>query len=249
MPRREDLSILDGALGEPADRRTLAGSVTERLRELILDGVLPPGQPLRPAHLAPRLGVSAMPVREALRMLEAEGLVAFTPRMGAKVAEISAEDVEELYLVRGALEGLAARLAVERSTPENKQLLREALAEMESALAGGDTAAFNRWDREFHRRHYDASGRPGLVAKILDYWDSARRIYALTPRSPSSLGQVYESHRLIVAAVENNDSREAERLTRLHTEQAAERILTSLAVLAHQDRSRRKARARAGSGR
>lgn len=88
MARREDMSILDAALSQPADRQTLAETVTGRLRELILDGQLPPGQPLRPNHLAPRLSVSVMPVREALRILEAEGLVSFTPRIGARVAEI-----------------------------------------------------------------------------------------------------------------------------------------------------------------
>ena len=88
MARREDTAHLDALLTEPEDRHTLAESITGRLRKLILDGQLRPGQALRPADLAPRLGVSAMPVREALRILEAEGLVTFKPRIGARVAEI-----------------------------------------------------------------------------------------------------------------------------------------------------------------
>ena len=115
MARREDTTDLDAVLSEPEDRHTLAESITGRLRQLILDGQLRPGQALRPADLAPRLGVSAMPVREALRILDAEGLVTFKPRIGARVAEIREEDVEELYLIRGALEGLAARLAADES--------------------------------------------------------------------------------------------------------------------------------------
>ena len=138
MARREDTSHLDAALNEPEDRQTLAESITGRLRQLILDGQLPPGQSLRPADLAPRLGVSVMPVREALRILEAEGLVTFKPRIGARVAEIDAEDVEELYLVRGALEGLAARLAVKNLTDEDLLDLHEAFDEMTAARASDD---------------------------------------------------------------------------------------------------------------
>lgn len=235
MPRQEEARILDAVLGEPADRQTMAEVVTSRLRELILDGTLPPGQPLRPAHLAPRLGVSSMPIREALGVLKAEGLVDFPPRLGARVAAINAEDIEELYLVRGALEGLAARLAAEDMSDESLASLREAFVEMGAARDRGDSTAFNQWDREFHQRQYANSGRPGLVTKILDSWDASRRIYALTPRSPTTMGPAYESHRLILYAVERHDAREAEHVTRLHTEQAADRILA--VVREHQRRA------------
>jgi DNA-binding GntR family transcriptional regulator len=228
MPRRADTSILDAALGEPTDRRTLAERVTGRLRELILDGQLPPGQPLRLTHLAHRLGVSVMPVREALRILEAEGLVSFTPRIGARVAEVDEEDVEELYLVRAALEGLAARLAVRNMTETDLQALHEAFDEMAAALARADFAAFSQWDREFHRRQFAASGRPGLVKKILEHWDAGRRIFAITPRTQHSMRAAFEAHRAILEAVDARDPRAAERLTRIHTEQAAERILAAL---------------------
>lgn len=228
MARREDTSILDAALSEPTDRQTLAETVTGRLRELILDGQLPPGQPLRPAHLAPRLSVSVMPIREALRILEAEGLVTFTARIGARVAEIDEEDVEELYLVRGALEGLAARLAVKNLTETDLLAVHEAFEEMGAARARDDYAAFSRWDREFHRRQFAASGRPGLVKKILEHWDAGRRIFAVTPHTQNPMEAAFEAHRAILEAVDSRDARAAQRLTRIHTEQAAERILSAL---------------------
>lgn len=228
MARHEDTRIFDAVLSVPADRQTLAESVTDRLRELILDGQLPPGQTLRPAHLAPRLGVSAMPVREALRILEAEGLVSFTPRIGSRVAEISEEDVEELYLVRGALEGLAARLAVKNLTEAGLRELHEAFDEMTDARANDDFAGFSQWDREFHRLHFAASGRPGLVKKILEHWDVGRRIYAISPHTRESMEPAYEAHRAILEALDRRDARAAERHTRIHTEQAAERILAVL---------------------
>ncbi len=228
MPRREDTSILDAALTEPTDRLTLAGTVTNRLRELILDGQLPPGTPLRPAHLAPRIGVSVMPVREALRVLAAEGLVSLTPRIGARVADISEEDVEEIYLVRAALEGLAARLAVESLTDADLRRVHDAFDQMIAARDRRDLQAFMRWDREFHRRQYHASGRPGLVKKILDLWDAGRRIYAMTTRTHHPMEAAIASHRTILEACDKRDPKAAERLTRLHTEQAAERILSAL---------------------
>src|SRR6478735_9505873 len=152
MARREDTAHLDEILSAPEDRHTLAESITGRLRQLILDGRLRPGQALRPADLAPRLGVSAMPIREALRILEAEGLVTFKPRIGARVAEIREEDVEELYLVRGALEGLAARLAATNVTDADLAGLHEAFDEMTAARARNDFDTFSQYDKEFHRR-------------------------------------------------------------------------------------------------
>lgn len=231
MARREDTRLLDAALSEPADRQTLAESITGRLRQLILDGQLPPGQSLRPADLAPRLGVSVMPIREALRILEAEGLVTFKPRIGARVAEISEEDVEELYLVRGALEGLAARLAVRNLTDAGLAELHEAFDEMTAALIRDDFVTFSQWDREFHRRHFSASGRPSLVKKILDLWDYGRRIYAIAPHTRESMEPAYAAHRAILEALDSRNARAAERHTRTHTEEAAERILAALRVL------------------
>lgn len=228
MARREDTTRLDAVLNEPEDRQTLAESITGRLRQLILDGQLPPGQALRPADLAPRLGVSVMPIREALRILEAEGLVTFKPRIGARVAEIREEDVEELYLVRGALEGLAARLAATNLTDAGLAELHEAFDEMTAARAGDDFDAFSQYDREFHRRQYAAAGRPGLVKRILDLWDVGRRIYAIAPRTRESMEPAYEAHRAILEALDCHDADAAERRTRIHTEEAAERILTAL---------------------
>ena len=228
MARREDTTQLDAVLSEPEDRQTLAASITGRLRQLILDGQLPPGQALRPADLAPRLGVSVMPIREALRILEAEGLVTFKPRIGARVAEIKAEDVEELYLVRGALEGLAARLAATNLKDEDLADLHDAFDEMTAARAADDFDAFSQYDREFHRRQYAASGRPGLVKRILDLWDVGRRIYAIAPRTRESMEPAYEAHRAILEALDRRDADDAERRTRIHTEEAAERILQAL---------------------
>lgn len=244
MPRREDTAVLDAAFSEQTERQTLAETVTARIRELILDGALPAGLPLRPSQLAPRLGVSVMPIREALRILEAEGLVTFEPRIGARVSRLSEEDVEEIYLVRGALEGLAARLAAERMSAVDLRRLHEAFDEMTAAYRDRDLPRFMQWDREFHVRQLEACGRPQLVKKILDLWDSARRIYAMTPKTSSPMENALRNHEDILGACDDRDAGAAERLTRVHTEAAAARILAVLRTTdpARSSSSRRRPR-------
>jgi DNA-binding GntR family transcriptional regulator len=226
--RWQTTHVLDHALRTRQDRRTLAASVTEQLRQLILDGQLPAGIPLRPNQLAARLGVSVMPVREALRLLEAEGLVNFTPRRGARVAELDEEDIEELYLVRGALEGLAARLAVHNMRAEDLRKLRASYERMRRHYDAGQLDRFIREDRQFHELMYRQSCRDQLVKKILDLWDSGRRILALTYKTRAPMEAALASHAAILAACEARDAVSAERVTREHTEQAAARILAAL---------------------
>jgi DNA-binding GntR family transcriptional regulator len=217
---------------EPTDRSTLAESVASKLRDRILQGRLVPGSRLRPNHLAPGLGVSVMPVREALRILGAEGLVSFTPRSGARVIEFSEEDIEELYLVRGALEGLAARLAAANMSEEDLHSLREAFDEMLQAQARGDLRSFMDWDHEFHRRQFQPSGRPRLVEHVLDLWSAGRLILPMTARTDHPMSAAILSHQALLDACEQRDPVAAEQITRTHTEQAAERILASRRKLA-----------------
>jgi DNA-binding GntR family transcriptional regulator len=230
VSRQERASILDQAIAEPTDRQTLGEAITDRLRELILDANLPPGMPLRPAQLAPRMGVSVMPVREALRILEAEGLVTFTARIGARVADLTETDVEEMYRVRAALEGLAARDAVEHVTPSMLVALGKAVGGMQRASETGDWKAFNEWDLEFHRRQFRAAGRPSLERKIADLAQGARRIRAVGPHAIEDMTLALEAHRMILEACTRKDAAVAEALTRGHTEDAGDRIQAALRV-------------------
>ena len=127
-------------------------AATGILRGLILTGKLPPGTPLRLNQLATRSGMSVMPVREALRALEAERLVTFRAHHGATVTELSAEDVEEAYALREALEGLAARDGVLRTWARTDlATIRGWFARMEEAAGTGDRDELVAYDQEFHR--------------------------------------------------------------------------------------------------
>ena len=102
---------------------------------------------------------------------------------------------------------------------------------MTAARARHDFDTFSQYDKEFHRRQYAASGRPGLVKKILDLRDVGRRIYAITPRTAELMEPAYEAHRAILEALDRRDAEAAEQRTRIHTEEAAGRILAALREL------------------
>ncbi|MDX6571986.1 MAG: hypothetical protein QOC86_1142, partial [Gaiellales bacterium] len=122
-------------------RPSLYVHVADALREEIERGVAAPGDRLVEMQVARRFGVSQAPVREALRMLEREGLVDHRPRRGVYVRLISAVDIEEIYSLRVAIEGLSARRAVQHMTSDDRALMWAALDSMESA-AGLEPSGF-----------------------------------------------------------------------------------------------------------
>jgi len=219
-------AVFDEAFGEPEDRPTIAESVAARLRELILTGKLPPGTPLRLSQVAARMGVSVMPIREAIRMLEAERLVTIEPRRGAAVARLSIDDIEELYAVRSALEALAAKHGSRNIGPKDIRSMRTEFDAMSRAAGSGDTGDFLRHDRRFHQLLYAASGRPQLVARIDELLESGRRIvdpYVYRPWYPLKVAS--EAHRPILEAVERRDPPLVEQLIRDNIVRAGERAL------------------------
>jgi DNA-binding GntR family transcriptional regulator len=189
-----------------ARRPTSRDYVAAELRQAIVRGELDGGERLSPGDIAERYGVSPTPAREALQLLASEGLVRNDAFRGARVAELSAEEYEELYLMRIGLEDLAARLGAERITPEGIAEMAELLSQMTSAAQEGDVDRFYTVDRRFHLVHYSASGRRSLVNRIMHLRLSseryARAAYAL-PRV--SMKDTLRTHRALLAAVRARD--------------------------------------------
>src|SRR5229473_3541289 len=129
---------------------TKQGLVVERLRTAIFDEELQPGARLRLRDLAVLLETSTMPVREALQVLAAEGLVTLYPHRGAQVAPLSVDELEELYMARLGLEGLAARLGAEQVQSAELERLRELVPALEQAVVDADIDRFLALDTEFH---------------------------------------------------------------------------------------------------
>jgi DNA-binding GntR family transcriptional regulator len=225
---------------------TLAQTVAQRLRELILDGTLPSGSPLRLQPLAEQLGISPMPVRDALRLLEAERLVVVRPRRGAVVAEMSLEDAEEIYTVRVALESLCARYAAERLTPSDVAQLEGLFGVMEDAQRSGSLSAFIEADNGFHRALYKRSNRPRLVEMIVDLTNRSRRYgYYLVRSWRVAGGDPLEAHRALLKAVRARDPDRIEEETRVHMQEAMGRLLHAI----QQDVTSMRERAEPGDSR
>lgn len=161
-------------LMNPDDFLPLRDVVFNTLRQGILTGELKPGERLMEIHLAKRLGVSRTPIREAIRMLELEGLVKMVPRKGAEVARISKQDIQDVLEVRLALDSLATRLACERISEEQKEELKAAARNFIDATETKDATKIALADVQFHDVILAASHNKRLVQMVNNL---AERIY------------------------------------------------------------------------
>lgn len=137
--------------------------VFNTLREAILKGELKPGERLMEIQLASKLGVSRTPIREAIRMLEQEGLAVTMPRKGAEVAKMTLKDMEDVLEIREALDELASQVACQRITEEQLMRLKERKRDFEHSLKSGDVKQIAEADVRFHDVIYEATGNPKLV--------------------------------------------------------------------------------------
>jgi DNA-binding GntR family transcriptional regulator len=227
VARGQQDSVLADVLGGPHDTRTMAETVAQRLRGLIIEGQLPPGTALRLAPLADQLAVSIMPIREAFRLLEAERLVVVTPRRGAVVTELSIDDIEETYAVRVALEGLAARHATERLTAADLADIGKLFEQMAQAQEANDLKSFIAADREFHLRLYAASGRDNLVRLISELVNRSQRYAPYVYGAWQPLDIALRAHKPLLDAIEAGDPMLVEERTREHMSAAGARLLAS----------------------
>ncbi len=198
------------------DLSSLTERVQRDLRNAIVSGELPPGSKLPIAETAIRLGVSSIPLREALRALEAEGLVAMSPHRGAAVAPISLVDMESIYSLRVELEGMAIRQACARQKPGWLESVRHHLEEMTFASGGGDAARRVRAHASFHLGIYDGCDSPWLVRFItVLYYVSERYRQLLRPFRGTS-ESLLEEHRQIFRWIELGEADQAARFLQNH---------------------------------
>lgn len=214
--------------------KQLPQRVAERLRTAILEGQLRPGEWLRQERIASQLGVSQMPVREALKQLAAEGLVEHVPYRGVRVVQFSPLDVEDLYACRAFIEGMAARYAATSITAEELQRLEELHARM-SALVEADTVAeYRELNRRFHEIIYAASRRSYLVRTLAQLWSAFPTMlwsnFAATASAspPGRVAPDTEEHARIITALRAGDGEAAERAMRHHIEEAGRQLLAAL---------------------
>lgn len=189
---------------------------TQALLDAIVDGRIPPGAPLRLKELSEQLGMSMMPIREAIRRLAALDLVVLEPRKVAKVRELSLEDLEDTYFARLQLEGAAVQEAAAHFTTDDGDKAREALDTWAAAQRAGDVTAARDAHERFHFALYEASGRGWLVRSILPAWRNSER-YRVEFADPAraALERATE-HRDILAALEAHEPEQAVTLLARH---------------------------------
>lgn len=210
--------------------------VAEQLRLAILEGRYRPGEWLRQERLAQELGVSQMPVREALKELTAEGLVEHVPYRGARVVAFSAEDLIDLYTHRAFLESRAACSAAQHISAEELAGLRDLLERMTQRMGPDQLSEYRDLNRRFHQAIFAASRRSYLTRTLIQLWDAFpsmlwsnyfRTAQASVPeRDPSDRVE----HERILAALEAHDGALAEQLVRNHIQAALDVLLNAIAA-------------------
>lgn len=205
--------------------------VYERLRQAILKNQLKPGNRLIERKIAEQLEVSRTPVREAIRMLEREGLVYHIPRSGVVVAQVSDKEVLEVYRIRAVLEGLAARMAAEKITPEQLQHLVRLLKQVEQSAADNNLDDLEQVHREFNDLIYRATGSPRLYGMINSLVDFINRFALVGYCHPGRIDEATREHRQLVEAIKLRDGDLAERIARDHIENSRRAYFAKMAGL------------------
>lgn len=199
------------------DTRPPASDAYGMILDAIDTGAYRPGDRLVESELAERFGMSRTPIREALQRLETQSLLSRDGR-SLIVASLDHSQLSELYVVRGELEGLAARLAARHATPEEVRVLRDML-EADRALLG-DPQAMSRANRRFHKQIHLASHNRFLVQQ-LDLVHRSMALLATTSLAAEGRGEgSLEEHEAIVIAIENGDGATAGEALRNHISQA-----------------------------
>jgi DNA-binding GntR family transcriptional regulator len=202
--------------------RTKQEYVYQSLRAAIMGGELPPGRRLVIDEIGRQLRVSAIPIREALQLLQSEGLVVSAPHVGATVAPISENEVHEVFAIMEGLETVAVREATRRLDEAGAAQLSGIVAEMDAAVAAADYEGWAEGNLRLHRAIGEIAGMPLLremTERALARWERLRKHYfqgVLVPR----VEQAQREHRVLLDALVRRDADLAEQVVRSHNRAA-----------------------------
>ena len=217
------------AKNERGDGLPSSERVYRRMKEMIISGELPPHTRLVELQFAAEFGVSRTPVREALKRLMADKLVHADPVRGLVVHEPEPHEIQDVYLVREVLEGLATRLAAKRIGTEELQRLRAILDSMHEGLQNGQTTIVVNANMAFHDVIYRAAGNATLSRLARDLSDFVRRFSTEAFHSGPRVSSVFDEHEAILKALEDHDPEAAALASTRHLRAASE-YMTQLHV-------------------
>ena len=190
--------------------------VFNTLREAILKGDLKPGERLMELQLASKLGVSRTPIREAIRMLEQEGLAVTTPRKGAEVAKMTLKDMEDVLEIRDALDELAVRIACQKISDEQLKQLEDMKELFEKSTQTGNVKKIAEADVTFHDVIYEATGNPKLVTLLNNLREQVYRYRVEYIKDPKNYPTLIAEHEAILESLKNRDVKNAVEAMHVH---------------------------------
>lgn len=203
-------------------RVSLVDNVTERLRRALLAGEIKPGEQIRVTALEKRFGVSHIPIREALRRLETEGLVVTLPQRAAVAAGVDLDDLGGLYDLRRIIEGHVIRRSVEAMTPEQVERVREALGALEAVAQDHDSPQFWELHRDFHWALLEPGATAWIKRVLVQIWLASQRYVRLFVSA--TLEEAMRDHRELLAASEARDPDRAEKILLRHLDRTEQTV-------------------------
>lgn len=197
-------------------QKTKMAVVAETLRSAILSGDLGPGERLTQEELAARFNVSMTPVREAIQQLVAEGILDQSPYKGVQVAEVTAQDATEIYLIRSSVEALAVKSGVPNLRISDVQHLRVLHTQIAELTEQGNIGQVRKLNYEFHFILYQAANMPRLYRIIQNLWAQSPwdTLYVI----PNRARRVVEEHQRVVSAIDQGDAQAAAQAMQSHLE-------------------------------
>jgi DNA-binding GntR family transcriptional regulator len=219
----------------PAENVTGYRRVADRLRQEILDGKIAPGSWVRMQAVAERIGVSVQPVREALQLLEGEGLVEILPNRGARVHGLDRVRLAHIYAVREALESYQARRFAEDARPSEIHRLEEIQARHDNAAEAGNLLRVSSTNREFHHVINTYGDNPLIIDPVSRYMDLGRMLVRKVGHEPDYLKRAVREHHALLAAFRRHDATRAADLGAAHVRVTLDVMLARFELLHSKD--------------
>ena len=225
----DDMKLEATGRQETLTRPALAVELVDRLRQMIVDGDLEPGGKVPEKALTERFGVSRTPVREALKVLAAEGYIRLIPNRGSVVAELTIEDLEEAFPIIAALEGAAGELACHNASDAEIAAIRKTNDAMHTAFEAGDMPAYFDLNQRIHGAILSAARNPMLLGHHRKVAQLVQRARYQANRTPKRWHEALVEHDAIVVALEARDGERLGRLMKEHLEHKLEALRRALA--------------------
>ncbi|PIW29903.1 MAG: GntR family transcriptional regulator [Rhodospirillales bacterium CG15_BIG_FIL_POST_REV_8_21_14_020_66_15] len=217
------------------DRPSLHDTIVDRVRTMVYDGDLRPGEKVPERRLCETLGISRTPLREALKVLASEGVLELLPNRGARVARLTAEDVDEMFPVMGALEALAGELACANATEADLAELRALHYQMALHHTRGERAEYFALNQKIHEKIMGSAGNGLLVSLYEGLAGRIRRARYISSITPDRWKQAMAEHEEILAALEARDGRHLALVLKDHLRNKCEAVKEAIRRGAEED--------------